>query len=163
MQIPTGLKRTASMIVLRNEQKFLLLKRARPPHQGKYLPVGGKLDPFEDPYSAAKRELKEETGLQIDVLSFCGVLTESSPTKYNWQSHIYVADIDFITPPFCNEGELEWIEFKNIPQVPTPETDWHVYDYIMRQQHFVFNAVYDDDLNLLFMKDEIENKFVVGS
>ncbi|MEL7120253.1 MAG: NUDIX domain-containing protein [Bacteroidota bacterium] len=162
MQIPTGLKRSASMIVLRNEQKFLLLKRAKPPHQGKYLPVGGKLDPFEDPYSAAKRELEEETGLKIDVLHFCGVLTESSPTKYNWQSYIYVADIDFITPPFCNEGELEWIEFKDIPLVPTPETDWHVYDYIMRRQHFVFNAVYDNDLNLLFMKDEIENKLVVG-
>ncbi len=156
MKIPIGLKKSAAMVVLRHKEQFLLLKRANPPHPGKYLPVGGKLEPFEDPYSAAIRETKEETGLQLDYLSFCGILIESSPSQYNWQSSIYVADIDKIHPPFCSEGQLEWIPYHKVPQIPTPETDWQVYQYIMNQKPFVFNALYNEALNLVEMTEEIE-------
>jgi len=148
------------MTVLRHNRHFLLLKRAKPPHVGKYLPVGGKLDPFEDPYSAALRETKEETGLELEHLKFCGILIETSPTDYNWQCSIYVADIDYITPPFCDEGTLEWVAFADIPDVPTPETDWQVYQYIMHGKAFVFNALYNEDLVMTEMTEEIENKKV---
>ncbi len=158
MSIPTGLKKSAAMVVLRNDQQFLLMKRARPPHVGKYLPVGGKLEPFEDPYSAAIRETREETGLQLKALTFAGVLFETSPLAYNWISSIYVADIDFVTPPPCEEGELEWISFDRLSAIPTPPTDWQVYQYIKQQKPFVFNAIYNADMVMVTMTEEIEGK-----
>lgn len=133
------------------------------PNKGMYVPVGGKLDPFEDPYSAAKRETYEETGMQVDKLKYAGVLIESSPTAYNWQCNIYVADIPYQAPPFCDEGELSWIAYEQIPNIPTPPTDWMIYQYLMRGQVFAFNAILDAELNLLTMVDEIEGKMVWGA
>ena len=157
MPFPTGLKRSAAMVVLRHEQEFLLLRRSNPPHAGKYLPVGGKLDPFEDPYSAAIRETREETGLLLENIRYQGILIETSPIAYNWQCNIYVADIDRISPPPCPEGQLEWIPFAEVPSVPTPPTDWYVYQYLMRGQVFAFNAIYNEQLEMTRMVEEIEN------
>lgn len=161
LKIPLGLKRTAAMVVLRYQRSFLLLKRIKEPHIGKYVPVGGKLDPFEDPYSAALRETYEETGIAVQQLKYGGVLIESSPTKYNWQCNIYMADIEWQVPPPCDEGTLEWISYKDIPNISTPETDWQIYQYLMREQAFALNAIYDKDLNLLSMVEEIEGKELI--
>ena len=162
-KVPIGLKRSASMVVLRHEQSFLLLERAKEPHKGKLVPVGGKLEPFEDPYSAAIRETKEETGIALEQMKYAGVLIESSPTKYNWQCNIYVADIPHQAPPSCDEGILTWVEYRDIPTILTPPTDWQIYQYIMRNQVFAFNAVYNEQLDLLQMVDEIEGKIVIGN
>ena len=161
MNFPLGLKRSAAMIVLRCEQHFLLLKRANAPNQGMYVPVGGKLEPHEDPYTAALRELQEETGLVLDKLRYGGVLVESSPTKYNWQSNIYIANIDYISPPFCDEGILEWIAFDQVLSFPTPPTDWHIYQFLMQERPFAINAIYDEKLQLLSMIEEISGQKLV--
>ena len=139
-KIPIGLKKAATLCVLKNENNFLLLNRIKPPNQGMYTPVGGKLDPFESPLQCAMRETVEETGIQLDTMHFCGMLTETSPTKYNWINYVYLAEIDFIPPPACNEGTLEWIAFDQVLQVPTPKTDWYIYDYLLKQKSFVLNA-----------------------
>ena len=91
-----GLKKVASMVILKNRDRYLLLKRAKEPNKGKYLPVGGKLDPYETPLNCAIRETFEETGIRIENPKFCGTLIESSPTDYNWICYIYLAEIEFI-------------------------------------------------------------------
>ena len=58
----------------------------------------------------------------------------------------------------CNEGILEWIELEDVLKVPTPKTDWFIYKYILEEKPFVFNAEYDDELNLVKIQEEIENK-----
>lgn len=161
MVSPKGYKRSAAMIVLRHRTQFLLLKRACPPHQGKYVPVGGKLEPFEDPYTAAKRELQEETGLVVAQLYYCGVLIETAPVDYNWQCNIYLADIDAMPPPFCDEGVLEWVSFTEVKNVPTPPTDWQIYQFIMQGRPFALNAVYDEHLNLVSMVEEIQHEILI--
>ena len=158
MKIPIGLKKSAAMVLLRHQDEFLLLKRAKEPNKGLYVPVGGKLEPFEDPRSAAIRETKEETGITVDSLKYCGVLIESSPGKYNWQCNIYVADINRVPPPECDEGILEWIAYADVPQIPTPPTDWQIYQYIMAEKPFAMDAIYDKKMNLTFFKEELENK-----
>jgi len=160
MTVPEGLKRTAVICILRNGDNFLLLKRLKEPNRNQYTPVGGKLDPFESPLRAAYRETWEETGIKAEKMIFCGILTESSPTPYNWTSYVYVAEIDFIPPPPCNEGTLEWIAFADVLQVPTPKTDWFIYDYVLQNKPFAFSADYDAHLNLLSMHDELEDKVV---
>lgn len=162
MEVSPGIKRTAAMVVLRHEESFLLLRRKNKPYAGHYLPVGGKLGPHERPIDAARRETLEETGIRIEKgqLRFGGVLVESSPTDYNWQSFIYLAEIAWMPPPPCPEGELEWIAFQDIPSVPTPPTDWQVYQYLMQQRPFALDAVYDEKLVLLEMREEISGEVV---
>jgi 8-oxo-dGTP diphosphatase len=155
--IPIGMKRAATLCILRHQNQFLLLKRLKEPNKDTYTPVGGKIDPFENPLKAAIRETFEETGIQIGSMKFCGLLTETSPTKYNWINYVYLAEIDYIEPPQCNEGTLKWISFDDLLNVPTPKTDWYIYKYILENKAFAFNADYDEDLNLILMSEEIEN------
>ncbi len=158
MNFPKGLKRSAAMVVLRNDRHFLLLQRQRPPHVGKFVPVGGKLEPFEDPYAAAIRETREETGFELQRLTYGGVLIETSPTDYNWQCNIYLADIPRVEPPPCPEGVLQWIAFEEVPQLPTPPTDWHIYQFLMQGRPFALNAKYDEHLNLQWMVEELSGE-----
>ncbi|MEM6317015.1 MAG: NUDIX domain-containing protein [Bacteroidota bacterium] len=158
MKTPLGLKKVATLCVLKNKNQFLLLKRWKEPNKGTYTPVGGKLDPFESPLKAAIRETFEETGIQVATMKYCGILTESSPTKYNWVSYVYLAEINWVTPPDCNEGELTWIPFENVLNVPTPKTDWYIYDYILKNKPFAFSAEFDEALNLLSMTEDLEDK-----
>jgi 8-oxo-dGTP diphosphatase len=161
MKVPFGLKRTATLCILKNKNAFLLLKRYKEPHKGSYTPVGGKLNPFESPLKAAMREVFEETGIKVPSLKFCGMLTESSPTEYNWTGYVYMAEIEFFAPPNCNEGVLEWIHFDELLKVPTPKTDWYIYKYMLTNKPFCFNAEYDDALNILSMEEEIEGLIII--
>ena len=161
MKIPTGLKKSAVLCILKNEDSFLLLKRLKEPNKNMYTPVGGKLDPFENPNETAIRETREETGIEVESFQFCGMLIESSPTKYNWINFVYVAEIDHVPPPPCNEGTLEWITFEKVLQVPTPKTDGMIYKYVLESKPFIFNADFDKNLNLLKMVDELTGELVV--
>ena len=149
------------MVILKNGDQFLLLKRKKEPNKNKYTPVGGKLDPFENPTNAAIRETYEETGIKINSVKYVGSLIETSPNKYNWNCLIYLADIPFQKEPPCNEGELKWIAKNDLLNVPTPPTDLAVYEYVLKYKPFMLNAEYDDGLNLISMWEEIEGKMIV--
>ena len=162
-KIPFGIKKVASMCVLKCKDQYLLLKRANEPNRGTYVPVGGKLEPHESAYKAVLRETFEETGIQLKSAKFCGTLTETSPVKYNWISYIYIAEIPFQPAPYCDEGILEWIHQDNLLKVPTPPTDWWIYKYISMNKPFAFSAQFDAQLNMLEMREDMENIMVKKS
>jgi len=158
MSFPAGLKRAAVMVVLRSGNQFMLLKRANEPNKGLYVPVGGKVDPFEDPLQTAIRETKEETGITIRAPRYAGSLVETAPVKYNWWCSIYVADIPWQEAPPCDEGELAWIPFDELETLATPPTDWAIYQYMAQEKPFAMRAIFDADLNMLELVEEIEGK-----
>ncbi len=157
-----GLKRIATMVVLRHEDAFLLLKRNKMPNEGMYVPVGGKVEPYERPIDTAVRETAEETGIQLtrEQLTYGGVLTETSPVHYNWLCFIFIAAIEWVPPPPCDEGTLHWVPRSGLLNLPTPPTDWQIYEYLMSGQPFALDALYDAELNLLEMREEISGKVV---
>ncbi|MGH1365036.1 MAG: NUDIX hydrolase [Calditrichia bacterium] len=156
------MKTSASICLLKADDQYLLLKRNKDPFAGHYVPVGGKIELHESPIEAAVRETHEETGIRISTPRYCGTLVETSPVKYNWILFVYCAEIAWQEPGFCNEGVLEWIHRDGLLDVPTPKTDLHIYDYILRRQAFMFNAHYDEDINLVSMTEEIENIKLIG-
>ncbi len=158
MEVKVGIKRNAVLCILRHKQELLLLKRNNPPNKGLFTPVGGKIDPFEKPMDTAIRETLEETGIKVSKFNYCGSLIETSPTKYNWNSLVYVAEIDFIPAPECNEGELRWIPMNELTSIPTPATDAFIYDYVMSAKPFFFDAYFDENLKLVHMIEAITNK-----
>lgn len=160
VEVTLGAKKAAVLCLLVNKDKVLLLKRAKEPHLGKYIPVGGKIEPFESPQEAAKREIFEETNVKVDNLNFCGVMVETSPIKFNWINFIYISDVEHFEPTECNEGALSWEKLDSILDLPTPTTDWYIYKFIRENKPFMFNALYDKDLNLLKLEDEITNEIL---
>jgi 8-oxo-dGTP diphosphatase len=64
-----GVKKNAIAVIVDKDNKFLLLKRSDEPKQwmpSKWALVGGGVEKDESPEEACKREVKEETGLEID-------------------------------------------------------------------------------------------------
>jgi len=65
-----NLPRVGSALIVKDETNRILLgKRNKDPQRGNWILPGGKIHAFESIASAAARELEEETGLRIEVLS----------------------------------------------------------------------------------------------
>lgn len=63
---------TATALVL-HKNKVLLTKRAKAPFKDKWDLPGGFIERGENPQDAARRELKEETGLDITIKDVLGI------------------------------------------------------------------------------------------
>jgi 8-oxo-dGTP diphosphatase len=72
--------RLAVNAYLMNEGKFLLLKRKQPPLI--WVPPGGRLNVDEDPIVGLKREIKEETHLEVEII--CPANTWFGRWRENW-------------------------------------------------------------------------------
>jgi 8-oxo-dGTP diphosphatase len=64
--------RTATAIIPHPENKILLIKRSTPPFVGYWALPGGRAEPGEAGEETVVREVKEETGLDVEVVSKVG-------------------------------------------------------------------------------------------
>ncbi|HHX43093.1 MAG TPA: NUDIX domain-containing protein [Chloroflexi bacterium] len=157
-----GLKTVAVLCILRSGDEVLLLRRTKVLHYGKYVPLGGKVDPHESAREAALREVYEEAGHRLEALTFCGVLQETAPNDFNWISYVYASDVERFEPPACEEGVLEWVPLRGIADLPTYDADRFIYRYYLAGRPFVFDARYDADLNLLALEEELGGERLLG-
>ena len=91
---------------------FLMLHRVKKKQDvnaGKWIGVGGKLEPGETPETCLRREVFEETGLTLTAWRFRGEICFRSDVCQEEVMYLYHATGftgDLID---CNEGELRWI------------------------------------------------------
>jgi 8-oxo-dGTP diphosphatase len=64
---------TAGAVIVNEKNEVLLARRARPPHKDMWNLPGGFLEKWEHPREGAIRELKEETGLDIEITGFLDI------------------------------------------------------------------------------------------
>ena len=62
----------AEAVILDESARVLLGRRACDPALGRWDLPGGFIDEHEEPVAALRREVREETGLEIDALEFVG-------------------------------------------------------------------------------------------
>lgn len=89
---PTGLDLAhcggASMVVLQ-DNKVLLVRRGRAPFAGAWSLPGGKIEGSESPREAARRELKEETGIEADVEGVLDRVTVAAPGDKTYRLTVF--------------------------------------------------------------------------
>jgi len=56
------------------EDRFLLIRRGRPPRQGGWSIPGGRQEAGETVHEAVHREIREEAGIDIDILGVAAVV-----------------------------------------------------------------------------------------
>ncbi len=161
-----GQKKGISLCILESEKEYLFIRRGKKKTSiedwnDQYIPIGGKIEPYETPEEAVIREVKEETGFEIDNPILFGILTETSPLpQFNNIIYFFSKKIIKRQPIDCDEGYIEWVKKSNILNIPTPEIDRTIYEYLVNKQKFIINASYDDKLNLLTAYEYIENKVI---
>ena len=98
-------------------------KKKNDVNEGKWIAPGGKTEPGESPEECAQREVREETGLEVSRLKMRGILTFSSE---GWEDeYIFVFTATEFSGEIidCNEGELKWIDKKDILSLSLWEGD----------------------------------------
>jgi len=153
------------MVMADNGKAFLLMQKSKGAHKGQYVPVGGHIEPYETPLQAALRETKEESGLVLSGLRLCGILTETSPVKFNYTIYCYHARVpqETLAKSADAEGALEWIAYEQLNQTLMPPTDLIIYRDVQAGRFFVYDVLYDKDLNMLRMTDELTGRVVAGN
>ena len=71
----------SAVIILDSAGRFLLGERNKEPYKGSWVFPGGKIKPFETIVEAAKREILEETSLDIEILRQLGTFEIIDPNK----------------------------------------------------------------------------------
>jgi 8-oxo-dGTP diphosphatase len=88
---------------------------------GKWNGIGGHIEKGEDPFHAAIREIKEETGLLIDKLNFCFFTIIPEIDAYGIGLFIYSGRSRNKEIIESTEGQLKWIELSELNQYPLME------------------------------------------
>ena len=102
--------------VVYKDGKVLMIKRATDPDAGKYALPGGYLDKGESAELAAAREVKEETGLEVEIIKLIGV--RSDPARYR-----QIVEIGFVGKVIGGQemagdgvAAIEWFDPNQLPE-----------------------------------------------
>ena len=112
-----------TLCYIKQDGKYLLMMRDKKKNdlnQGKWIGVGGKCEPGEDPETCVRRETFEETGLKLGKLHFYGIIHFRSDTWEDEEMYLYSSD-DFSgrLKEDCCEGTLAWIPEEDVLKLPT--------------------------------------------
>ena len=127
--------RTQVLLINRN-------KRQDDIHLGKYLSLGGHVEPDEDVLTCARREIHEESGLTITDLVLRGTVlwTGFGAKRRDYLCFMFRADTFTGTPYDDNdEGTLEWVPVDDLASRPMWDSD-----------HLWLPMIFDEDTRPFF-------------
>ena len=116
--------------------------------QDKWIGVGGKFEDKESPEDCLFREVREETGLTLTSWKFRGIITFVTDRYETEFMHLYTADDWEGEMIECNEGNLEWLDKKEVFNLKVWEGD-KIFFWLMQHDAPFFS------LRLEYVGDEL--------
>jgi len=106
--------------------RVLLLKRKKEPEAGLWGIQGGAVEFGETIDQAVERELKEELGIECEIVRLLGVTDHIVPEEgVHWVSPVFLAKITSGTPKNAEpekHSEMRWFDLDNLPEEVTLTT-----------------------------------------
>ena len=118
--------RNTTLCHIEKDGKYLMLHRIKKKNdlnKDKWVAIGGKFNENESPEQCNAREVLEETGLTVNSVKYCGIVTFVSNEWETELMHIFTCKDFSGTVTDCDEGKLEWIDKKEIYSLPIWEGD----------------------------------------
>jgi len=113
--------KNTSLCYIENNGCFLMLHRIKKENdinKDKWVGIGGKFEYGETPEECMKREVLEETGIDIKSYSYRGIVTFVSDVWGTEYMHLFTAKTDVHSFNKCDEGVLEWVEKEKVCELP---------------------------------------------
>ena len=112
-KVSPDIVRQTTLCYLDRDGQYLMLHRVKKENDAshdKWIGIGGKCEADESPDECMVREVKEETGFDIQRWQYCGIVTFISdiwPCEY---MHLFTATKWSGTQTDCDEGDLQWVD-----------------------------------------------------
>ena len=150
--------KNTTLCYIEDNNRYLLLHRIKKENDvncDKWIGIGGKLEEGESPYDCIKREIKEETSLDVTELSYRGVVTFTSDIYETELMHLFTASKFVGTLSECDEGELCWVEKDKVLDLPIWEGDKVFLDLLDNEcPFFSLKLVYKGDKLQYYLLNE---------
>ena len=118
--------KSTTLCYLERGNQYLMLHRTKKENDlnhDKWLGVGGKFEEGESPEDCMLREVLEETGYTVTQWRYCGIVTFISDVWEAEHMHLFVCTEWTGNEIECNEGDLEWIDKKQLLELTLWEGD----------------------------------------
>lgn len=106
--------------IINDQNELLLQQRNKSPEKEYWSIPGGKVEMFETFDQAVKREVKEETGVDIEVIELLGICDHIVPNeKVHWVSPAYLCKITKGEPTIMEPKkhiDMKWFSLEQLPQ-----------------------------------------------
>jgi 8-oxo-dGTP diphosphatase len=125
-----------TLIFITNEEHLLLLKGAPDKRlwANLYNGIGGHIERGEDPLRAARRELFEETGLDIPNLRLSGVISIDTGKDTGIGIYVFKAESSSKDLSTSSEGDLKWVAQDRIFNLPLVEDLYELLPIILNKK-----------------------------
>ncbi len=118
------------------------IKRADDIHLGKWNGLGGKFEPGESPEECVRREVYEESGLEIDNPRLCGILMFPAFKGEDWYVFIFTVQEFNGELQENEEGYLKWIPDTELEALPLWPSDHVFLPWIKKGRFFSAKFIY---------------------
>lgn len=125
-----------TLIFLFRGDQVLLLKGSPQKRlwANRYNGIGGHLERGEGAEEAARRELKEETGLNAALLRLCGTVLINAGAERGVCLLVYWGEAADGEPQQSEEGALTWVRLAELPQLPLVEDLYQLIPAVLRSR-----------------------------
>ena len=136
----------AVLIYVRSGDHVLMIHRTGKKgdyHSGKWNGLGGKFEADESPLECARRELREESGLDLEEPQFhcLGVIQFPNFKAHkheDWLVYVFSARIEErVSSLKCSEGDLHWVPSTDLLQLNLWPGDRHFLPYVLEERPFL--------------------------
>ena len=121
-----NMAKLSTLCYIEKDGKYLILHRTvkkNDVNKDKWIGVGGHFEQDESPEECLLREVKEETGYTLTSYQYRGLVTFVSGNGVTEYMSLFTADGFEGTPIPCDEGELQWVDKKDIEKLNIWEGD----------------------------------------